>query len=285
MRRILVIVLVASNALAFAGIQGWLGGAAPRIEPERIGNQLDPQRIRLASDPPPPQESPAAPEAMADTSAAVADEAPPPIADAGEQTAGDGQANAIAARSANPPQQDPVGEAAAGTVPAPQQPESEPQSAATPAVADAALSCVAWSGLSQADADALTRRLRRSGAEAERSKTDTPSSWWVRIPPQGSREQAERQAQELRTLGVKDLFIVQDAGPAQYAISLGVFKTDTRARQLLNQLRAQGVRNAGVEARLSTTYRVQARVAADAVRSIESGVRGIAARRTACTPR
>lgn len=277
MRRILIIVLVASNALAFAGIQGWLGSAAPRTEPERIASQLDPERIRLASDPPPPIETAAAPQAMADTAGAVADEAPTPATDAGALAADDDQADTGAAPPAVPPQQDTAG--AADAAPAPQQPESGPQAAA------AALSCVAWSGLSQADADALVRRLRRGGAEAERSKTDTPSSWWVRIPPQGSREQAERLVQELRTLGVKDLFVVQDAGPAQYAISLGVFKTETRARQLLNQLRAQGVRNAGVEARLSTTYRIQARLAADAVRGIESGIRGIAARRAACTPR
>lgn len=107
----------------------------------------------------------------------------------------------------------------------------------------------------------------------------------MRIPPQSSREQAETRVAELHALGVRDLFIVQDTGPAQHAISLGVFKTEARARVLLNQLRAKGVRNAGVEARMSTAYRIQAELAADAVREIERGMRGIASRRTACSPR
>ena len=52
--RILVILLVILNLLAFAGLQGWLGQPTVRGEPERLTNQLNPERIKLRT-PPSPQ--------------------------------------------------------------------------------------------------------------------------------------------------------------------------------------------------------------------------------------
>ncbi|MDI3489938.1 MAG: hypothetical protein PWP11_1215, partial [Thauera sp.] len=46
--RLLIIVLILLNALAFAGVKGWIVGTPPRTEPERITNQLNPERIRLS---------------------------------------------------------------------------------------------------------------------------------------------------------------------------------------------------------------------------------------------
>ena len=40
--RFIVVILLLLNLLAFAAIQGWLGGSAPRGEPERLSNQLNP---------------------------------------------------------------------------------------------------------------------------------------------------------------------------------------------------------------------------------------------------
>jgi hypothetical protein len=47
--RLVLIVLLALNLLAFAAICGWLGRPAADGEPERISNQLNPDRIRLAA--------------------------------------------------------------------------------------------------------------------------------------------------------------------------------------------------------------------------------------------
>ncbi|MCV2219820.1 SPOR domain-containing protein [Thauera sp. Sel9] len=281
--RILIIILLALNAIAFAGIQGWLGGPPPRTEPERLAQQLDPERIRLASDPP-ASAAPATgastdtaastPEAPADTTAEADAAEIPPLSMEPDSSADTAAAEAPAAETVAA--ETPRAEAAAPETP------SASQAAVTPPVPT---SCVAWSDLSEAQADALMRQLRNSGASAERRKIETPSSWWVRVPPQGSREQAEEQARALRALGVRDLFIVQERGPAQYAISLGVFQTEARARQMLAELRAQGVRNAGVAPRMSTAHRIQAQLTADAAREAESGVRGLASRRTACAQR
>lgn len=45
--RTLLIVLVLLNVLAFAGLQGWLGAPTQQGEPERLTNQLNPERIKL----------------------------------------------------------------------------------------------------------------------------------------------------------------------------------------------------------------------------------------------
>ena len=306
MLRIFILILLALNALAFAATQGWLGGATPRNEPERITNQLAPERIRLTSDSPAQGlQAPLASEAA--TADPIPETGPLPTAEATTQSPETGPAEpatvpltiAAAQDDSMAPTSEQTLESTSEPAPA-STPEPTPTSLLAPAQPDTAaqaaetaaatppppvLSCVVWSGLSQADADALARRLRRSGTDFDRSRNETPTSWWVRVPPQSSREQAERRAIELRALGVNDMFIVQEDGPTQYAISLGVFKTENRARQLLNQLRSQGVRNAGAEPRMSTTYRIQATVATDALRGIESGVRNVASHRTNCTRR
>ena len=80
------------------------------------------------------------------------------------------------------------------------------------------------------------------------TRAGTPNGWWVYVPPQGSRDAADGKVAELRALGVKDLYILQDDGPNQYAVSLGVFKTETSARQMLGRLQAQGSQRARVAA-------------------------------------
>ena len=288
--RVTLLVLVALNALAFAGIKGWLGTRTPGSEHERISMQLNPEHIRLATDSPAQGLQASLQPASPAYEAAPAQPQSPPMAAAGTEAPEVLTADTAAAMVADTAiEEDPP--AAAAPVedtaePAPAQPEPAAARVEAPVVATTpATSCFVWSALSEAQADALSRRLRRSGADPERSRSDIPDSWWVRIPAQGSRSQAERRADELRALGVKDLFIVQEPGPTQYAISLGVFKTESRARVMLNQLRNQGVRNAGVEARMTTRYRVQAELPTDMLRSVEGSVPGIDRNRSTCPRR
>lgn len=49
--RTLLILLVILNLLAFAGLQGWLGRPSAKGEPERLTNQLNPERIKLRAPP------------------------------------------------------------------------------------------------------------------------------------------------------------------------------------------------------------------------------------------
>jgi len=77
------------------------------------------------------------------------------------------------------------------------------------------------------------------------------SSYVVYIPPQGSKEGADRKAAELRALGVHSYFIMSDNTPLRWAISLGVFKTETAAQNQLAALMKQGVRTAKIAPRMS----------------------------------
>jgi hypothetical protein len=77
------------------------------------------------------------------------------------------------------------------------------------------------------------------------------SSYIVYIPPQGSKEGADKKAGELRALGVTNYYIIQENTPLHWGISLGVFKTETAAQNQLAALMKQGVRTARVAPRLS----------------------------------
>ena len=72
------------------------------------------------------------------------------------------------------------------------------------------------------------------------------TSWLVHIPPQATREAAERKAAELRELGVTDFFIMPADSPMKYAISLGVFKSEAGAQSLIAKLGKQGVHSAHI---------------------------------------
>lgn len=66
-----------------------------------------------------------------------------------------------------------------------------------------------------------------AGVRVERRPASADgAAWWVLVPAQTSKAEAERKAGELKQLGVSDLFVVQEAGPNQFAISLGVFERE-----------------------------------------------------------
>ena len=280
--RFLLILLLILNALAFAAIGGWLGGEPATGEAARIATQLHPERIRLANE---TGATGLAPAAESTFSAEVVTQAlPTPEAVATQPTlTNDAPAPGAVEDAASPEARD--------TEP-PTAPTPAPASAIAPTSAEPTAPspvpptlCQAWSDLSTGEADQLTQRLRRIGITAARSRSETPDAWWVRIPPQRNRSEAERRVVELNLLGVTDTFIVQEAGPTQHAVSLGVFKTEARARVLLGQLRDRGVTNPGIEPRTTTTYRIQASIPARELRTVESAAPGLRGRRQACAPR
>lgn len=64
------------------------------------------------------------------------------------------------------------------------------------------------------------------------------------IPPLASKEAADKKASELIHLGVHDFFIIQDQSDLRWGISLGVFKSEEAAKQVLATLASKGVRSA-----------------------------------------
>lgn len=238
--RVTVLVLFLANLLALAVWKGGLGGGASGGEPERLSNQLNPERLRLVAE--------------------VSQPAPAPV---------------VAAPAAVAP---------AESAPAPEPVPAPPAQAADTAPP----ACVAFSGLSADQAAELSARVAKTGAgfKLSESRGVGASSWWVHIPSQGNKEGADRKAAELRRLGVDDLFIVQDAGPNQFAISLGLFRNEQAAGRHLNLLREKGVRSAQIASRGASVLRFEVRGPSDSLATLASDLseRLQGANRLECAP-
>lgn len=131
---------------------------------------------------------------------------------------------------------------------APSPPPAQPKPAAP---APASLACLEWGSFNPAEATRAAQRLEplALGARLAQYRGEETASWWVHMPPQGNRAAALRKAAELKQLGVEEYFILQDAGPQRWALSLGVFSTEDAAKAHLEALRAKGVRSAIIDRR------------------------------------
>ena len=169
-----------------------------------------------------------------------------------------------AAKAAAPPAGGEAAVAPAASAPAANAPASPAATQPAPAPAPA-FACTEVGPLTTSDARRFEARLAaldlgdRQSREAVQAQDVT--SWLVHIPSQGSKEAADRKAAELRDLGVTNFFIMQGDSPLKYAISLGVFKTESGAEALLAQLGKQGVHTARIAPRGPQTthyvYRVR----------------------------
>lgn len=107
--------------------------------------------------------------------------------------------------------------------------------------------CLRWDNLAAPEAERLSKLLADKFAAFKSSKRTIASEgngWWVFIPPLAGKAEAEKKGGELRQLGVDDYFIIQEAGPNQFAISLGVFSSEKGAQERLAELKGKGVRSA-----------------------------------------
>lgn len=128
-----------------------------------------------------------------------------------------------------------------------------PKPAAVPAPATTASApppvagaCIEWGSFTLAATPAAEQALEPLGlgARVTRQQVEETASWWVYMPPQGNRQNAQKKAAELKSLGVDEWFIVADEGRWRWAVSLGVFRTEEAAKNRLEALRARGVRSA-----------------------------------------
>ncbi len=138
--------------------------------------------------------------------------------------------------------------------------------------------CLAWDRLPAEDADRLASTLAEkfAGVRVERRAVASEGSgWWVFVPALPSKAEADKKGGELKELGVKDYFVVQDAGPNQFAISLGVFSGEKGAQDRLAELKVKGVKSAKVAPRpgKETHFSVEAR----GPLPLQEGVQGVAA--------
>lgn len=142
------------------------------------------------------------------------------------------------------------GVAAAATVP----PAAPPPAPAAREEA-AAIACLEAGNFVLADARKFEERLAPLELGERQQRRNLPgqeiSSYIVHIPPQGNRAAAEKKADELRSLGITNFFVLNDSSPLRWGISLGVFRTEAAAQAQLAALSKQGVQSARVAPRYS----------------------------------
>ena len=115
----------------------------------------------------------------------------------------------------------------------------------------AAESCFSINELPAADALLVEGLLadKWSSFKAVSSAVEASASYWVYIPPLESKAEVDKKAAELKKLNVPELFVVQESGPNNRAISLGLFSSKEAATARLDVLHAKGVRTAKVAER------------------------------------
>lgn len=139
---------------------------------------------------------------------------------------------------------------------APQGAQAQPdQVAAAPGAAPSAgaeADCLRYEpvGREQAGRIAAKQRARDGGVALAEKRLEEPSSYWVSIPPQPSRQDLDARIAELKSAGVNDFFVIGgEQGANRGAVSLGLFKSERMAESLRDRLRAKGVNGVRVSAR------------------------------------
>lgn len=247
--RSLMIVLLLLNVLAFVGgHMGWLGTSGARGEPERLTNQLHPEYIQAGT----ATVRSVAPNAT-DTPSQTGRETPPP-ADHVAQVDPEPEASETPAEA----------EASAGVEEAPKaQPEAPPP---------VERSCIAYVVSGQARATEAEKIAQTLGSDiGTRSRTiEEPANWRVRIPPAPTQDAADTRARNLRNLGIADLFVVRDEGPNRYAISLGLFSSESHAKQRLAALKERGIADAQIVPGTVGRFRVEFRGPANLISALST---------------
>jgi len=149
-----------------------------------------------------------------------------------------GEAPALKAKAPEPVKPEPVAEEVKP------EPVSKPEPVAKQEPVPTA--CLVWEHLPPADADKLSALLSSKFAGFKTSRRVVAaegSGWWVFVPPQANKAEAEKKAGELRQIGVSDYFIIQD-GANRFAISLGVFSSEKGGQERLAEVKDKGVRSA-----------------------------------------
>jgi hypothetical protein len=121
-----------------------------------------------------------------------------------------------------------------------------------------AATCLEWGSFTTLEAARAEKALEPLplGAQLAQRRSEEAASWWVFIPPQGGRQAALKKAAELKGLGVEDYYIVAEEGDSQWALSLGVFRSEDAAKARLGALQALGVRSARVTPRETPAYKI-----------------------------
>lgn len=112
--------------------------------------------------------------------------------------------------------------------------------------------CMEWGEFSGGDLARAAAALDgiKLGDRVTQRLVERSGGYWVYIPPRQNRAEAEKKITQIKSLGVEEYFVVQEAGKWQHAISLGIFRTADAAQKFLDKLREKGVKSALVGERV-----------------------------------
>ena len=113
------------------------------------------------------------------------------------------------------------------------------------------LACVDWGGFPAQELERALVLLATMNPPPKftQRKLEETAGWWVYLPSQGSKANADKKVAELKQLGISEFFVVNDDGASRFAISLGVFKSEDAARNYLDVVTRRGVQTAQVDER------------------------------------
>lgn len=146
---------------------------------------------------------------------------------------------------APPSQVLPASVPAPASTPAPSSPVVASANSAAPA-APAPAACLEWGDFSGTDLTRANDRLAalKLGSMLTQREVEHSIGYWVYIPPAKKRAELDTKIAQLKKLGIKDFFVVQEKGKWHDAISLNIFKTKDMAKKYLDRLKAKGVKSA-----------------------------------------
>lgn len=217
--RLAVFLLLLANALLFAYARFDRESVS---EPGRLAGQIQPDSIKLLT----PQQA-----------AALGLDRSPIAAQAQAQAQAQGTA------SASPPgASSPLSRSQAA---APAQGATQTSTQAAVQSSSPADVCTQWGPFSDADRAKAQADLEalKLGRQLSQHQVTVIDAWWVSLGPMPTRAAADRRVAELRALSIDDLSVV-DSGNGQFAVSLGIFRTQNAATARVQALAARGITEA-----------------------------------------
>lgn len=128
----------------------------------------------------------------------------------------------------------------------PKKMEAEGTPVIAPTATPQTTSCYKWGNFSTTNLPSAQVVLVRLGLSAEvkqEALENQDKRFWVYYPALKTAELAQQKANEIKALGIEDLYIVQDS-QWRNAISFGLFNDEQLASNLLKDLQAKGVKGA-----------------------------------------
>lgn len=259
-------------------------------DPDRMERQIDAHKVRVLQGPPVAGAAPLADAgAAAGAAASSAGAAKPAATDAEREAAARLEAERLAAEKAAADKAA-AEKAAADKAKREQQAkeqkekeqrDKEQREAAAKAERERQLklACVEFSAVPVTALRKLETQIDKIAPNARVSSRvieSAPDSYMVMLPPSRSRADAERLVDQLRSAGVRDLFLVQEPGINYLAISLGLYRNEDSAKTVAQDIRARGFTQVQVQGRASNA----AKTAVITIREADEGeTRKIAALR------